>query len=194
MTLGYVDERAQDRDSEGGLWARITSDPRGGGAVHNALPHYYRQRHLMRDLLCQVCARAPARNQEGDYLFVLPDGPKSGAAVDLEGVREAAPPVCLGNAEDAAARCPRLTRCVALWVRRPVLYGVFGMQYALGPRGLQAVGTRMAEYETPALGWMVAIQMVRQLNGVTVDRDLTAHLRDLGRARQDDRCPRNGGA
>ncbi|EFL19887.1 hypothetical protein [Streptomyces sp. C] len=183
-SLGYPDEREEDRDTEGGLWVRITSDPTGGGRVTNALPHYYRQRHLMRELLCQVCVGAPARNRHGDFLFVLPDGPERLAGLDLEGVREATPPVCLHDADDSAAGCPRLTRCVALWVRRPLLYGVHGTRYGLGPQGLHVLGLGMAEYETPALGWVVATQMVRSLNGVTVDEELTAHLRALGQARQ----------
>ncbi|MFB6557505.1 hypothetical protein ACFCYH_01100 [Streptomyces sp. NPDC056400] len=180
--LGYADEREEDRDTEGGLWARITSDPTGGGTVKNALPHYYRQRHLMRELLCQVCAGAPARHRDGGFLFVLPDGPKMSSGLDMEGVREATPPVCLRCADASAAGCPRLRRCVALWVRRPVLYGVHGLTYRLVPSGLQVAGPGMAAYETPALGGMVATQMVRRLNHVSVDRELTAHLRALGRA------------
>ncbi|MEV6681213.1 hypothetical protein AB0N09_30745 [Streptomyces erythrochromogenes] len=191
-SLGYADEQEEDRDTEGGLWARISTDLSGGGTVENRLPHYYRQRRLMRDLLCQVCAQAPARDEEGAYLFVVADGPRTRADARpdwAEGAREATPPVCLIHAEESASHCPRLPRGVALWVHRPVLFGVFGIRYSVGARGIRAGRRAIAEYETASVARVVATQMIRRLDGVVVDWGLTEHLRSLHERGAAERCP-----
>ncbi|MGP3690872.1 hypothetical protein ACTVZO_40405 [Streptomyces sp. IBSNAI002] len=191
--LGYEDEREQDRDRDGALWARVSTDLSGAGTVENAIPHPYRQRALMDRLLCQVCAGPAAESADG-WLFVLPGGPKSPSDRDAqwgEGLVEATPPVCLRDAKLSAERCPSLGQAVALWVKRPVRYGVYGSTYQLGPRGIERLGAGIAEYETPALGWTVATQMVRELTETRIDRDLTTRLRALHTRRRPKapRCP-----
>ncbi|MFI5986976.1 hypothetical protein ACIBEA_39700 [Streptomyces sp. NPDC051555] len=180
--LGYADERPEDRDRDGGLWARVATDLTGGGVVENALPHPYRHRHLMGERLCQVCAQGPARNDDGAYLFVVPSGPLDLTTAPAnwgEGFLEPNPPVCLADAAASATGCPSLGLATAVWVRYPTLYGVRGMSYR--PRGgvLEEAGRRLARYETNALAWVVAQQMYRRLKGVTVDLELTANLRSL---------------
>lgn len=179
--LGYEDEREQDRDRDGALWARVGTDLSGAGTVENAIPHPYRQRALMEGLLCQVCTDGPERDERECYLFVVPDGPLDRSAQPAgwaERALEATPPVCLTDAVESAAGCPRLGRATALWVRRPVLYGVAGFRY----RPLDGTLRRLKKpvsYENPALAWVVAHQMVRRLEEVTVDWELTEYLRSL---------------
>ncbi|MFE3558715.1 hypothetical protein ACFXKW_28225 [Streptomyces sp. NPDC059193] len=188
--LGYADEvdrdeGEQDRDRDGGLWARVSTDLSGTGTVENAIPHPYRQRALMDRLLCQVCAGSPKHDARGGFLFVVPDGPRdrSAAGADwAERALEATPPVCLADAEQSATGCPRLGRVTALWVRRPVLYGVTGIGYRLRSGALHPFKTTVpVSYEDPALAWTVAHQMVRRLEEVTVDWDLTEFLRSRHR-------------
>lgn len=181
--LGYEDEGEgeQDRDRDGGLWARVSTDLSGTGTVENAIPHPYRQRALMERLLCQVCAGPPERDEREGFLFVVPDGPRDRSAARedwAERALEATPPVCLADAVESATGCPRLGRATALWVRQPVLYGVSGFGYLLLDGTLRRLKTPVS-YEDPALAWVVAHQMVRRLQGVTVDWDLTEYLRSL---------------
>lgn len=179
--LGYEDEWEQDRDRDGALWARVGTDLSGAGTVENSIPHPYRQRTLMEQLLCQVCTGGPERDERERYLFVVPDGPPARSAQPAswaERAREATPPVCLADAVESAAGCPRLGRATALWVRRPVLYGVAGFGY----RRLDGTLRRLKKpvsYEDPALAWVVAHQMVRRLEEVIVDWELTEYLRSL---------------
>ncbi|MFB7781435.1 hypothetical protein ACFC1D_01820 [Streptomyces vinaceus] len=200
--LGYADEvddgeGEQDRDRDGGLWARVATDLSGTGTVQNALPQPYRQRALVDGLLCQVCAGPSAKGKDG-WLFVLPGGPKVPSVRDTqwgEGLIEATPPVCLSCAHLSAERCPSLGRVAALWVKRPTLYGVYGTTYRLGPRGIEPVGPGIAKYETPALGWTVATQMLRELTETCLDQGLTARLRALHtrrRPKAPPRCPHAG--
>ncbi|MCY0932110.1 hypothetical protein OTB20_39260 [Streptomyces sp. H27-H1] len=180
--LGYADEREEDRDRDGGLWARVSTDLAGGGDVENLIPHPYRHRYLMGKVRCQVCAQDPARNDDGGFLFVVPDGPHDLAAIPAnwgDGVLEATPPVCLADADASATGCPRLGRATALWVQRPILHGVSGLGYRLRGGTLLETGVAYARYETAELAWVVAQQMYRRLDGVTVDLELTAHLRSL---------------
>lgn len=177
--LGYEDEWEQDRDRDGALWARVSTDLSGAGTVENAIPHPYRQRALMERLLCQVCMGGPERDERERYLFVVPDGPPDRFAQPAdwaERAMEATPPVCLTDAVESAAGCPRLGRATALWVRRPVLYGVAGFGYRLLDGTLRRL-EKPVSYEDPALAWVVAHQMVRRLQDVTVDWDLTDYLR-----------------
>lgn len=180
-SLGYADEREDDRDNEDGLWTRVPEHSDAVGQVENWRPHPRRQRHLMSELLCQICAGPPARSADG-WLFVLPGGPESPSDGDTqwgEGLIEATPPVCRRDARLSVKRCPSLGQAVALWVKRPILYGIYGTTYRLGPRGIERQGAGIAKYETPALGWTVATQMVRELTGTRIDRDLTVRLRAL---------------
>ncbi|MFZ3491913.1 hypothetical protein ACODT5_01485 [Streptomyces sp. 5.8] len=183
-SLGYADERDDDRDSEGGLWVRMPEhpDPGADGKVENWRPHPRRQRHLMRELLCQICAGPPARDASEAWLFVLRDGPESPSDQDDDWTKdllEATPPVCLHGASISAERCPRLSSVVALWVRRPILHGIYGAVYGLGPHGIERRGRGIAEYEKPGLAWTVGTQMVRDLQGARIDWELTEELRSL---------------
>ncbi|MFD8978554.1 hypothetical protein [Streptomyces sp. NPDC059564] len=184
--LGYEDEvddgeGEQDRDRDGGLWARVATDLSGAGTVENAIPHPYRQRALMDRLLCQVCAGSPEDDEREGFLFVVPDGPKNRSAARAnwaERALEATPPVCRADAEQSATSCPRLGRATALWVRRPVRYGVSGINYRLHDGTMRHFKTkRPVSYEDPALAWTVAHQMYRRFEGVTVDWDFTEDLR-----------------
>lgn len=179
--VGYEDEWEQDRDRDGGLWARVSTDLSGFGTVENAIPHPYRQRALMERLLCQVCVGAPQRDEREAFLFVVPDGPRDRNAERAdwaERALEATPPVCLADAVESAAGCPRLGRVTALWVRQPILYGVAGVGHRLRGGSLHPFKIQVS-YEDPALAWVVAHQMIRCLQEVTVDWELTEYLRSL---------------
>jgi hypothetical protein len=63
----YADETAEDRDEHGVSWQRAPSGTPEFKAVHGT-----RQRQVMRELLCQVCA-SPADQDDDGTLWGLKD-------------------------------------------------------------------------------------------------------------------------
>jgi hypothetical protein len=89
--IGYADEKPNDRDQHGVLWARASRHP-GEGRPLFAQVHPLRQRRAMRMLLCSVCG-GPADRDEDGVLWLLtdhrddwPGWPSRMAAIE--------PPVC----------------------------------------------------------------------------------------------------
>lgn len=173
LGLAYLDEVSTDRDDDYALWPRMRIVP-GSRRPEFTRVHPLRQRELMREMLCQVCREEAAHDARG-WLFLLPD-----ARADWTGWPETManghPPLCEECVEPAAAFCPHLVGGLAVRVKQPVLHGVYGTEYRLAPNGLVAIGSRTVSYEDPAVAWVLAAQMVRILNGCSIDEPLTAHL------------------
>ncbi|MFJ9580716.1 hypothetical protein ACIRQF_30540 [Streptomyces sp. NPDC101191] len=173
LGLTYKDEVSADRDDDYALWPRMRVVP-GPRRPEFIRVHPLRQCELMREMLCQVCGKEAAHDARG-WLFLLPN-----ARADWPGWPEAManrhPPVCEECVELIAALCPHLIGGLAVRVKRPVLYGVYGTEYRLSPNGLAAIGPKTVSYEDPAVAWVLAAQMVRVLNGCSIDEPLTAHL------------------
>jgi hypothetical protein len=172
--LCYADEVPGDRDAHGVLWAR-SSGTAGQGRPQFKKVQALRQRDAMLHLRCQVCA-APASRTRGGVLFL--DTDPAADAADIEDTVTAQPPVCLPCAALALRYCSRLARGhVAVRVRKPVLYGVFGAVYVPGPHGrLEARPDGMTlAYGMPGTRFVVAGQLLRRLRRVSLV-DLDAEL------------------
>jgi hypothetical protein len=173
LGLAYGDEVSADRDDDFALWPRMRIIP-GSRRPEFTRVHPLRQRELMREMRCQVCREEAAHDARG-WLFLLPD-----ARADWPGWPETManghPPLCEECVDPVAAFCPHLIGGLAVRVKRPVLHGVYGTKYRLSPNGLVAIGPRTVSYEDPVLPWVLAAQMVRILNGCSIDEALTAHL------------------
>lgn len=188
--LRYLDETPEDRDERGVLWARcsqslLDGDPTGKPRWSEV--HPLRQRETMSRLRCQVC-RGPASRTKKGFLFLaspLPNG--SSEPSWPEGLLTVQPPVCLNHAGLSVRECAHLGRAghVAVRVRQPRPYGVFGSYYALTPgKGLIALPHddegRALRYGDPLAGWYLASQLVCKLRGVSIV-DLQAELADADR-------------
>lgn len=173
LGLAYRDEVDADRDDDYALWPRMRNIP-GSRRPEFTRVHPLRQRELMREMLCQVCRKEAAHDARG-WLFLLPD-----ARGDWPGWPEKManghPPLCEECVEPVAEFCPHLASGLAVRVKRPVLHGVYGTEYRLSTNGPVAIGPRTVSYEDPALAWVLAAQMVRILNGCSIDVPLTTHL------------------
>ncbi|QNT94983.1 hypothetical protein HEP81_04711 [Streptomyces griseofuscus] len=177
--LAYQDETPHDRDPWGTLWVRPPIVPRRArGRPLLKTVHAYRQRRVMRDMLCQVCTQPPAV-PEGPYLFIG----HSAAGPIREGELTPSPPVCVPCAGISVQLCRPLQhgRWTAAWVEYPGLWGVIGDTYAPGTLDLVDQGCRI-QADTREARWTVASMSVVQLHGVT-PADLDAEWAALGRER-----------
>ena len=159
--LCYLDERHRDRDRHGVLWTRTPQTP-GEGRPHYRSMHPVRQHRAVQGLLCQVCSGPADRDRHG-WLFLLP---RTGA--EPEGSLCAKPPVCEGCVRLALRHCPHLGDAVALRVRKPRVWGVFGDAYVPGPYGrVRRVPSHgYLAYGDTAAPWFLAVQLVLELRGV----------------------------
>jgi hypothetical protein len=178
-SIGYLDETAEDRDERGVLWRRVRSNP-GLGRPRFGDIHTPRQRHAMRHLLCQVCA-GPADRTEAGVLWLLKDhrGDWPGWPNGM-GVSE--PPVCLSCAQLARDSCPALRRTghVAIRVARCPVDGVYGVLYRPGrvyPTTISTGQQIVIPFDDPAVRWVLAVNLVRELTGCTII-DLDTELTD----------------
>lgn len=138
MELCYTDEHDTDRDGHGILLARtpqsLDSDGWPTGTPRWKYVHPDRQRKCMTTLTCHVC-KGPASNTERGWLFidVVADRDRRKPGWPERRLTHQ-PPVCLPHARTAIGLCPYLQRegYVALRVKAPRLYGVFGTPYQLG--------------------------------------------------------------
>jgi hypothetical protein len=161
--LGYRGEEPRDRDRQGVLWARTRNAP-GEGEPRFGAMHPARQRQAMVDKLCQVCGGPADRTSRG-WLFLLPG---TDGETQSEAGLSTKPPLCEPCARLALRHCPRLTNPVALRVRRPRVWGVFGDHYVPGPNGLAALPTDgYMPYGHPARRWFLASQLVLDLERCT---------------------------
>ena len=158
--LCYRDEQPSDRDYRGVLWARMTYAP-GEGAPRFPLMHPARQRRAMEKLLCQVCGGPSSKTNRG-WLFLLPSGP-------VDDVRTTKPPICEPCAVLAMRHCPHLTDPIAVRVRRPRVWGVYGDMWALRSGALvtRDDGDGFMQYGHANARWFLATHLVLDLDRCT---------------------------
>ena len=143
--IAFADEEAEDRDPV----------------------HARRQRWVMENLLCQVCAGPASRTDEG-WLWLLHDDRGVEPRGWPEQVAATHPPVCVPCARVSVRLCPHLSEgAVAVRVRNPRLWGVYGVLHAPSRRGLARTAGVMVGYHDPLARWVLAAQMVRLLRGCT---------------------------
>jgi hypothetical protein len=165
--IAYMDETLHDRDNRGALWLRTPWRP-GSGQPQFARVHPFRQRRAMQRLLCNVCAK-PADHADDGVLWLLRDfrddwpGWPENMAVNE-------PPICVPCVQLAHRLCPALRQgAVALRVRHAPIIGVHGMLYRSnsGPVPLP-IGEKTIPYDDPAIGWVRAAKLVRELHDCTI--------------------------
>jgi hypothetical protein len=161
--IAYADETVTDRDRRGVLWLRTLCRP-GIGRPMYGLVHPLRQRRAMLRLLCQVCAGPADRTSEGvlwlarDWREDWPSWPN--------GMAETEPPVCVPCVRLSMRMCPALRKgAVVFRARRFPVAGVRGGRYAAGPR---FIGDVTVAYDDPAIRWVRATNLVRQLQDCTI--------------------------
>ena len=165
--IAFADEEAEDRDARGVLWARVGAGQGQGRPVYDRV-HARRQRWVMENLLCQVCAGPASRTDEG-WLWLLHDDRGVEPRGWPEQVAATHPPVCVPCARVSVRLCPHLSEgAVAVRVRNPRLWGVYGVLHAPSRRGLARTAGVMVGYHDPLARWVLAAQMVRLLRGCTV--------------------------
>src|SRR5262249_21344267 len=143
--------------------------------------HTPRQRHAMRRLLCQVCAGRADQTEDGP-LWLLKDH-----RTDWQGWPNAMavtePPVCLPCARLSRHVCPALRKGhVAVRATHCPVAGVSGTLYRPGQVYPTATSTRkkiVAPFDDPAIRWICAVHLVREITGCTIV-DLDAELLSSG--------------
>jgi hypothetical protein len=162
----YADEVLSDRDENGVLWPRVPSRP-GRGRPQFGVVHPLRQRRAQRRLLCQVCGGPSDHTAEGT-LWLLKDhrGDWPGWP---NGMGATEPPVCLPCARVAGRHCPALRRGhVAVRVGRSEVAGIYGLRYEPGPHLPTATHDTSVAFDRPAIRWMRASQLIRELHECTI--------------------------
>ncbi|WP_433892726.1 hypothetical protein [Streptomyces sp. CA-111067] len=134
--LRYPDERPEDRDHEGILYARVTQSLNAAGRpVGQPIwpkVHPSRQRECMGEMLCHYCKGEPSHTAAGT-LFLDVVGPEQRAKPDWpEGSFTFQPPLCLPHAKKAVDDCGHGHRhggFTGLRVLEPRWHGVLGTPY-----------------------------------------------------------------
>jgi hypothetical protein len=162
--IAYVDETMTDRDSNGVLWFR-TPFRHGHGRPEFGQVHPLRQRRTMLRLLCQVCA-GPADRTDDGVLWLLQDHREDWPSWP-EGMGVTEPPICLPCIRTSVRMCPALRRgAAAVRVRSFPVAAVYGILYA-GSRPV-AVGAATVRLDDPAIRWVRAVSLIRELRGCTL--------------------------
>ncbi|MDT3395625.1 hypothetical protein RKE29_02995 [Streptomyces sp. B1866] len=162
--LAYRDEAPADRDRHGVLWARLT-EAQGEGRPDFGSLHTVRQRRAMFDMLCQVCGGPASRTSRG-WLFLVQRPETAEESADWpEGLLSTKPPVCEPCAALAARYCPHLTDPVAVRVRKPRVWGVFGGFVVPDADGglVPSPDDHTLPYGHSAACWFLASQLVIEL-------------------------------
>lgn len=179
--IGYADELLADRDAHGVLW-RQTSTRLGIGRPEFGRVHPVRQRQAMDRLLCQVCGGHADQNDEGG-LWLLRDHRDDWPRWP-EGMGSTEPPVCLPCIGASVRLCPALRRgAVAIRAREFPIVGVRGVLYRRGLLAPVAVGAVNMPYDDPAVLWVLASGLIRELRGCTIVplEELTANRTRIAR-------------
>jgi hypothetical protein len=164
--IAYADETLIDRDHYGVLWRRTRSRPQHGRPEFGKV-HPLRQRRAMRRLLCQVCG-GPADQTEDGMLWLLPDHRDDWASWP-DGMANVEPPVCLRCVRTSVRLCPALRKgAVAVRVRDYPVVGVRGALYKNSGTSLVAVAETIVTFDDPAIRWVRAANLVRELRGCTI--------------------------
>lgn len=163
--IAYPDETLVDRDRHGVLWYRTPSRHGQGRPVFGKV-HPVRQRRAMQRLLCQVCA-GPADQTEDGVLWLLKDHRKDWPSWP-NGMGVTEPPVCVPCAGMAVRLCPALRKgAAAVRAGSFMVAGVHGTLYRGGPKPT-AVGEATMPFEDPAIQWMRAMSLVRELRDCVI--------------------------
>lgn len=164
--IGYADEVLADRDRRGVLWLRTLFRP-GAGRPDFGKVHPVRQRHAMRRLLCQVCA-APADRTKDGVLWLMRDFRDDWPSwPDGMGVTE--PPVCVPCVRLSLRLCPALRKGATLVRARGYrVAGVDGLLYRRAGHQLSATSAVTMAFEDPAIGWVRAASLVRELQDTVI--------------------------
>jgi hypothetical protein len=126
--------------------------------------HSLRQRRAMRRLLCQVCGGAADQIEDG-VLWLLPDYREDWEGWP-EGMGNGEPPICLPCASISLRLCPKLRRgAAAVRARECPIVGVRGALYERGKVGPAIAREGVLGFDDPAICWMRAVGLVRQLRG-----------------------------
>ena len=178
--LAWENERPTERDTHGVLWARVDGERRGVPCFGAADP--LRQRKVMEQMLCQVCAGPSSRTSKG-YLFLNPAPDEAPGASWGEEDLTSEGPVCLPCAGLAVEQCRALRRqgAVALRARKVARFGVYGTLFQPDRSGrlVQVTDDIHFAYSDPASAWLVAVKLLVELRRCTVV-DLTAELSQSG--------------
>lgn len=163
--ITYQDETAADRDNRGVLWFR-TPFRRGHGRPEFGRVHPLRQRRAMLRLLCQVCA-GPADQTDDGVLWLLQDHREDWPSWP-DGMAVTEPPICLSCLRTSVSVCPALRGgAVAIRARRFSEAGVHGIQYRSGLQPVAVAAVTVA-FDEPAIAWVRAVSLVRELGDCTV--------------------------
>jgi hypothetical protein len=158
--IAYRDETLADRDRDGVLWLR-TPFGLGQGRPEFGKVHPARQRRVMRRLLCQVCAGPADRTGDG-VLWLLKDHREDWPSWP-DGMAVTEPPVCVPCVGAAVRLCPALRRgATTVRARDFPVAGVYGELYR---GGTTPVGAATVAYHDPAIRWVLAAALVRELKG-----------------------------
>jgi hypothetical protein len=164
--IAYADESVIDRDRRGVLWRR-TPSRLGHGRPEFGNVHPLRQRQTMWRLLCQVCG-GPADQTDDGTLWLLKDH-RGDWPNWPEGMGVAEPPVCLRCVSMSVRLCPALRKgAVTIRVRDARLVGVRGALYKAGGLSPVATGEAIVGFNDPAIRWVCAVGLVRELHGCTI--------------------------
>lgn len=159
--IAYRDETAADRDSHGVLWFR-TPFRHGQGRPEFGKVHPLRQRRTMLRLLCQVCA-GPADRTDDGVLWLLKDHRDDWPSWPA-GMAVTEPPICLPCVRTSIKACPALRNGAAVVrARRFPVAGVHGIRYRSGSLKPVAVDAATVTFEDPAIRWVRAVNLVREL-------------------------------
>lgn len=204
--IGYADETAHDRDSEGVLWREREEKAEGSrGRIRFADVHPQRQRQAMKDLLCHICGGAADRTADG-VLWLIEESLQdideefgsSGLRPWPEGLVTVHPPICLDDAARALRQCPHLLDggAVAVYVREPVVSGVYGVLYQPSSPAPRPLTKDVVFYGTPDVRWIRANQQAVTLYGCSVadPRTLSAAAQRLRPAKPSEACADAEGA
>jgi hypothetical protein len=164
--IAYREEVVADRDSSGVLWFRTEFQP-GQGRPEFGRVHPLRQRRTMRRLLCQVCA-GPADRTENGVLWLLQDH-RDDWPQWPNGMGVTEPPVCVPCVRMVVQACPALRKGAAVVrVRAFPIVGVYGLLYKSGRGRPVMVEEAFVAFEDPAIRWVRAVSLVRELRGCTI--------------------------
>jgi hypothetical protein len=163
--IAYADEVVTDRDRDGVLWFRTLFRP-GLGRPEFGKVHPLRQRRAMGRLLCQVCGGPACRTEDG-VLWLVRDHRQDWPGWP-DGMGEIEPPVCLPCIRLSTQLCPALRKgAVVVRAGRYEIAGVHGALYTGGPVP-ELVGRVTVSYDNPAIRWVRATSLVRELRDCTL--------------------------
>lgn len=164
--IGYVNELPGDRDEQGVLWQKV-AERHGKGKPEFGRVHPVRQRRAMSELLCQVCAGPADRTSDG-VLWLLRDHREDWPRWP-EGMASVEPPICAPCVAMSLRRCPALQRgAVAVRVRTFAVAGVWGALYRPATFAPVPIKAAHLAYGAPETRWMVAVALIRELQGCSL--------------------------